>query len=89
MHKGDMHVSMHTRVPVFTHPRTPAQTFNVCKRTHGAFLSPGAEGFPGGTHKPLSGAVVLLMTGTLVFCCQDQILVYRPAYPPLPPRAEK
>ena len=89
MHKEDMHVNIRTHVPVFTRPRTPAQTFNVCKHTHGAFLSLEAEWFPGSTDKPLLGAVVLLMTGTSVFCHQDQILVYRPAYPILPLRAEK
>lgn len=84
-----MHVSIHTHVPIFTRPHTPAQTFNVCRHTHGAFLSLGEEWFLGSTHKPLLGAVVLLMTGTLVFCRQDQMLAYRPAYPILPLRAEK
>lgn len=45
MHEEDLHVSIRTHVPVFTHPHMPTQTFNVCKHTHGAFLSLGQSGF--------------------------------------------
>lgn len=67
MHREDLRVSIGTRVPVFTCPHTPAETFNVCKHKHGAFLSLEAEWFPGSTHKPLLDAGVLVVAGTSYF----------------------
>lgn len=41
MRREDTHVNIHIHVPVFTHPHTPAQAFNVCKHTHSIFVSGG------------------------------------------------
>lgn len=74
MCREDIPVSIHTLVPVFTHPHMPAQTFNVWKHTYKAFLSLGAEWFPGSTHKSLWFCLRLAHG---VFGHKDQILAYR------------